>query len=129
MIWAGITLDGRTHLHVIERDSVTAEAHRAHLVDQLLESEDSHRMDRSVRSPNLIRMEHIGDPLQRAIATRKHLPGTIEGLKTALLNVCEWYYLPQELKNSFIPSKNLSVRPVHLKEETMPSIKHFFIIL
>ncbi|GFX10043.1 DDE_3 domain-containing protein [Trichonephila clavipes] len=74
MIWASITLDGRTHLHVFERVTVTASSYRdevlesyaclfrgaddpdfllkddnsrvhTHLADEFLESEDIRRMD------------------------------------------------------------------------------------
>ena len=132
MVWASILLDGRTHLHVFERGTVTAvryrdevlepyvrlfrgevnpdiilmddnaRPHRAHLVDEFLESEDILRMDWPARSRDLNPIEHAWDALGRAIATRNPPPRTIHGLKTALLN--KWDKLPKELIHSLISS-------------------------
>ncbi|GFX19263.1 transposable element Tc1 transposase [Trichonephila clavipes] len=86
MVWAGITLDGRTHFYVFARGTTTAV--RAHLVDEFLESEDIHRMDWPVISEDLISILHAWSALRRAIATHKPPLRTIQGLKTELLN--EW---------------------------------------
>ncbi|GFW23179.1 DDE_3 domain-containing protein [Trichonephila clavipes] len=82
-----ITFDGLIHTYIFERGSLTAVRYkdeRAHLVDEFLESEDIHRMDWPVRSPDLILIEHAWDPL--TIATRKPSLRTLQGLKTELLN-------------------------------------------
>ncbi|GFX01565.1 DDE_3 domain-containing protein [Trichonephila clavipes] len=85
-IWARIKLDGRTHLHVFERGTLTAvrhgdevlepylrhftvavdadfilidgnvRLHRAHLIDKFLETDDIHRIDRS----DFIPIDRIG---------------------------------------------------------------------
>ncbi|GBN10996.1 hypothetical protein AVEN_13658-1 [Araneus ventricosus] len=99
MVWAGIMLDGRAPLHVFERGTMTgvryrdeilepyvrlfrgaagsefilmddnARPHRALLVDEFLESEDTRWMDWTARSPDLNPIEHVWDALGRAIAT------------------------------------------------------------
>ncbi|GBN19312.1 hypothetical protein AVEN_216948-1 [Araneus ventricosus] len=129
----GFMLDGRTPLHVFERGIVTgaryrdeilepyvrlfrgavgpefilmddnARPHRALLVDEFLESEEIRRKDWPARSPYPIPIEHVCDALGRAIATRNHLPRTIQEMKTAaLLN--ERDQLPQEMINCLISS-------------------------
>ncbi|GBM29736.1 Transposable element Tcb2 transposase [Araneus ventricosus] len=132
MVWAGIMLDGRTHLHVFERGTVTgvryrdeilepyvrlfrgavgpefilmdnnARPHRALLIDEFLESENIRRMDWQARSPDLNPIEHVWNALGRAIATRNPPPRNILEMKTALLN--EWDQLPQEMINCLISS-------------------------
>ncbi|GBN14676.1 Transposable element Tcb2 transposase [Araneus ventricosus] len=132
MVWADIMLDGRTPLHVFERDTVTgmryrdeilepyvrlfrgavgpefilmndnARPLRALLVDEFLESENIRRMDWSATSPDLNPIEHVWDALGRANATRNPPPRTIQEMKTALLN--EWDQLPQEMINCLISS-------------------------
>ncbi|GBM75723.1 hypothetical protein AVEN_92726-1 [Araneus ventricosus] len=97
MVWAGIMLDGHTPLHFFERSTVTgvryrneiletyvclfrgavgpyfilmddnARPHRAHLVDDFLESEDIRRMDWPIRSSDLNPIEHVRDALLSAI--------------------------------------------------------------
>ncbi|GFU83641.1 hypothetical protein TNCV_1411791 [Trichonephila clavipes] len=64
----------------------------AHLVEEYLESEDIRRMNWPVKSPGLIRIEHVWDSLERAIATRKHSPRAIQSLKTELLNDDEAHF-------------------------------------
>ncbi|GBN82143.1 Transposable element Tcb2 transposase [Araneus ventricosus] len=89
MVWAGIMLDGRTHLHVFKRGTVTrvmyrdeilepyvrlfkaavgpefilmddnTRPYRALLVDEFLESEDISRMDWPARSPDLNPIEQV----------------------------------------------------------------------
>ncbi|GFT37198.1 hypothetical protein TNCV_1126631 [Trichonephila clavipes] len=54
-----------------------AMAHRAHLVDEFLESEDIHQMDCPVKSSEFIRIGYAWDVLEREIATRKLPPRTI----------------------------------------------------
>ncbi|GFX64328.1 uncharacterized protein TNCV_1500521 [Trichonephila clavipes] len=51
--------------------------HRAHLVDEFLESVDIHRMDWPVRSPILIHIERTWDALGWANANRNSAPRII----------------------------------------------------
>ncbi|GFV34642.1 transposable element Tcb2 transposase [Trichonephila clavipes] len=97
MVRAGITLNGRTDLHVFEKGIVNAVRYRDEvwapyfhlftsavrhefiLMDDnvrpiefiwsksFLESEDIHRMDWPIRSPDIIRVEHARNALGRAI--------------------------------------------------------------
>ncbi|GBN46032.1 Transposable element Tc1 transposase [Araneus ventricosus] len=108
MVWAGIMLDGRTPLHVFERGTVTgvryrdnildpyvrlfrgafglefilmddnARPHRALLVDEFLQSQDTRRMDWPARSADLNPIEQVrtlwGRQLQLATPSENH-PG------------------------------------------------------
>ncbi|GFV24676.1 DDE_3 domain-containing protein [Trichonephila clavipes] len=95
ILWTGITLDSRTHLYVFARGTVTAVRNmdlvlepyvrlftgatnpdfilmhgNARNVELILESGDIRLMDRPVRSPDVIRLEHAWDALGMTIATR-----------------------------------------------------------
>ncbi|GFX65013.1 transposable element Tcb2 transposase [Trichonephila clavipes] len=102
MVWAGITSDGRTHHYILVRGIVNVVRHR----DEVLEpyvcrftvgpdfvsmndkarqsrgeiSEDIRRMDCTVRSSNLIRIEHAEEALGRVIESRDSPTRTIQGL-------------------------------------------------
>ncbi|GFT24699.1 transposable element Tcb2 transposase [Trichonephila clavipes] len=75
-----------THPNRKRRENVRP--HRANLVDKFLKSEDIHRKDWPVRSPDFIRKEHAWNALGRTIVTRNTPPKTIQDLKTDLL--IEW---------------------------------------
>ncbi|KFM65521.1 Transposable element Tc3 transposase, partial [Stegodyphus mimosarum] len=77
--------------------------HRAHLVDNHLESEDIYRMDWLAKFPDLNPIEHAWDALWRATAICcQPPPRTIQELKIALLE--KWVQHPQGLLNSLINS-------------------------
>ncbi|GFX72532.1 hypothetical protein TNCV_4061291 [Trichonephila clavipes] len=63
MIWACITLNMAAHTSMsfwleFYFNGWQQKTHRAHLVDDFLESEDIRRMDWPIRSPEIIRIEH-----------------------------------------------------------------------
>ncbi|GFX60779.1 transposable element Tcb1 transposase [Trichonephila clavipes] len=103
LVWGGIILGSRTHLHVqsmtmtghIYRDVIleqhvrlfrgamgaeflfmddNARPHRANILDECLQSEDITRMDWPAYSPDLNPIEHVWDMLGRRIAARQPLP-------------------------------------------------------
>ncbi|GFX77184.1 transposable element Tcb2 transposase [Trichonephila clavipes] len=108
-------LGGRTHLHVFQRNTVTAvkyrdkvlepyvrlfrstvdpdfilmdgneRPHRVRMVDEFLESEYIRRMGRPARSPEFSPIEDAWDTPGRAIITRYRPSRILKGLKTAML--------------------------------------------
>ncbi|GFX34351.1 transposable element Tcb2 transposase [Trichonephila clavipes] len=76
--------------------------HRALLLDEFLESEDTRHMHWQARSPDLNSIEHAWDVLGRVITTCNPPPRIIQVMRTAFLN--EWNKLPQELINCLISS-------------------------
>ena len=98
MVWAGISVNGKTDLYVVENETLTAvrycneildqfvrpyasaispdfiliedniRPHRAHVTDAYLERETIMRMDRPARSPDLNLIEHTWDMLQLAVS-------------------------------------------------------------
>ena len=122
MIWAGISVDYKTDLHIIEgsltgakyRDNIlhpivrpiagtvgedfilmddNARPYRARIVNQYLEDEAIERMDWPSRSPDLNPIEHAWDILQQRISARQVLPQNRQELQTALQE--EWQQIPQ----------------------------------
>ncbi|GFT67334.1 transposable element Tcb2 transposase [Trichonephila clavipes] len=114
MVWASITMDGRTDLHFFDTVSVTvqryrdevlepyvhlfrgavgpdyifmddnAPCHRAVLIDGFLETENIQRMSDPANSPDLNPNEHVWDMLGRQIAALSHSPSSVTELKRAL---------------------------------------------
>ena len=114
MVWAGISIGGRTDLYVIDRGTLTgvrysgeilnpivrpladaigddfilmdddARRHSAMVVNQYLERETIVRMDWPSRSPDLNPIEYAWDLLQRAISSRIRLPNTRNELVLAV---------------------------------------------
>ncbi|GFV08979.1 transposable element Tcb2 transposase [Trichonephila clavipes] len=114
MVWAGIMMNGCTDLHFFDMGSVTAQryrdevlepyvrffrgavgpdlifmddnapCHRAVLIDDFLETENTRRMSRPANSPNLNPIEHVWDMLGRKITALSHPPSSVTELKRAL---------------------------------------------
>lgn len=79
-----------------------ARPHRAHVVDDFLETEDIARMVWPARSPDLNPIEHVWDALGRRVASREHPPTTHQALRVALQE--EWALLPQHEIDDIIRS-------------------------
>jgi hypothetical protein len=121
MVWAGISIDGKTDLHVIPgnlsgeryRDEIlhpivipysgavgygfilmddNARPHRARVVTDYLENETIERMEWPSSSPEMNPIEHAWDMLQKAVYTRPILPNNRQELSVALIE--EWTRLP-----------------------------------
>ena len=123
MVWAGISAQGKTDLHVIDNGTLTAlryvneildvytrpyagavgenfilmddnaRAHRARITDQYLEQATIVRMEWQARSQDLNAIEHAWDMLQTAVSSRRVQPASVQELRQALLE--EWDQIPQ----------------------------------
>ncbi|KAL0177266.1 hypothetical protein M9458_026160, partial [Cirrhinus mrigala] len=115
MVWGGISLEGRTALHVLARGSLTAiryrdeirrplvrpyagavgpgfllmqnnaRLHVAGVCQQFLQDEGIDAMDWPARSPDLNPTEHIWDIMSRSIHQRHVAPQTVQELADALV--------------------------------------------
>ena len=132
MVWAGISMDGKTDLYVLPQGTMTAvryrdevldvfvrpyagavgenfilmddnaPPHRARIIDQYLEDETIIRMDWPAPSPDLNPIEHVWDMLQRGIASRQQHPQTVGQLQVMLQQ--EWAALDQASVRRLIQS-------------------------
>ncbi|CAJ0924595.1 unnamed protein product [Ranitomeya imitator] len=132
MVLGGISLEGRTVLHVLARGSLTAiryrdeilrplvrpyagavgpgfllmqdnaRPHVAGVCQQFLQDEGSEAMDWPARSPDLNQIEHIWDIMFRTIHQRHVTPQTVQELADALVQV--WEEIPQETIRHLIRS-------------------------
>ena len=123
MVWAGISAQGKTDLHVIDNGTLTAlryineildvyvrpytgavgenfilmddnaRAHRARITDQYLEQATIVRMEWPARSADLNPIEHAWDMLKTAVSSRPVQPASVQELTQALLE--EWDQIPQ----------------------------------
>uniref|UniRef100_A0A8C7F5Z9 Transposase n=1 Tax=Oncorhynchus kisutch TaxID=8019 RepID=A0A8C7F5Z9_ONCKI len=139
MVWGGISLGGRTALHVLARGSLTAiryrdeilrplvrpyagavgpgfllmqdnaRPHVAGVCQQFLQEEGIDAMDWPARSPDLNPIEHIWDIMSRSIHQRHVAPQTVQELADALVQV--WEEIPQETIRHLIRSM-----PRHCRE-------------
>ena len=124
MVWGGISLEGRTALHVLTRGTLTAiryrdeilrpivrpyagavgpgfllmhgnaRPHVAEVCQQFLHDEGIDAMDLSARSTDLNPIEHILDIMSRSINQRHVAPQTVQELTDASIQV--WEEIPQE---------------------------------
>ncbi|GFU52500.1 transposable element Tcb1 transposase [Trichonephila clavipes] len=132
MVWGGISIGGRTDLHIIRNGTLTgrryadeilrphvipyagafgdsfvfqddnARPHRSRLVENMLEAETIQRMESPACSPGLNPIEHVWDMLGRRIAARPRPPAIVQDLEIALLE--EWNGIPQSLIDNLIAS-------------------------
>ncbi|GFU91635.1 transposable element Tcb2 transposase [Trichonephila clavipes] len=132
MVWAGIMINGRTHLHVVANGTMTgqryidevllphvrlfrgavgdkfvfmddnATCHRTLAVQDCLDSEGIQRLVWPVRSPDLNPIENVWDALERQVAGRNYPPANKNTLIRALTE--EWDKLPQQLLNNVVQS-------------------------
>ncbi|GFT75972.1 transposable element Tcb2 transposase [Trichonephila clavipes] len=132
MVWGGISIGGRTDLHIIRNGTLTgrryadeillphvipyagaigdsfvfqddnARPHGARLVENMLEAETIQRMEWPACSPDLNPIEHVWDMLGRRIAAQPRPPATVRDLEIALLE--EWNSIPQSLIDNLIAS-------------------------
>ncbi|GFV95851.1 transposable element Tcb2 transposase [Trichonephila clavipes] len=79
-----------------------APCHRTVAAEQLLESEDTERLDLPVRSPDVNPIEHVWDFLGRRLAACTLPPVMIRELRLALQD--EWAAMPQQLIDTLILS-------------------------
>ena len=132
MVWAGVSYDGRTDLHIIRNGTINAQRyrddileafvkpyagavgetfvliddnarlHRARIIDDYLETEAIDRMEWPAYSPDINPIEHAWDTLQRAIQAMPVAPGTLLQLETALKH--EWNNIPKSQLKHLVAS-------------------------
>lgn len=132
MVWAGIMVNGRTPLHVLQSGSMTgaryitevllphvrllsgafgpafrfmhdnATCHRTISVQDCLDSEDIQRLVWPSCSPDLNPIENVWEALGRRIAARRYPPTNQDILIRALKE--EWDNLPQQLLDHVVQS-------------------------
>ena len=140
MVWAGINVDEKTDLYVVENRTLTAVRycneildqfvtpyagaigpdfilmddhacpHRAHVTDAYLVCEAIVRMDWPARSLDLNPIEHAWGMLKHAVSARPMQPRTLQELEDALL--AEWRLIPQNRIQTLITSMHRRRRAV-----------------
>lgn len=124
MVWAGISMEGRTDLYIVPRGSLTAERyieeilqdyvvpyapfigdnflfmhdnarpHTAGIVREYLHQVNVPQIEWPSLSPDMNPIEHVWDMLGRRIRSRFPAPTTIRELEGALVE--EWEAIPQD---------------------------------
>ena len=132
MVWGGISLEGRTDLHVLNQGTLTAVRYRdeilrpivrpyagavgprfllvqdnarphvARVCRQFLDEEGINAVDWPARSPDLNPIEHVWDIMYRRIRHRAATPQTVQELTNALIQV--WQEIPQDTIRRLIRS-------------------------
>ena len=132
MVWGGISMDGRTDLHVFGRGGINAVRYRdeilepivrpfagaigqefilmqdnarphvAHVCMEFLEEEGIEVLDWPAVSPDLNPIEHVWDLLYRRVRGRRHVPQDVPELRQALVE--EWRAIPQNVIRRLIRS-------------------------
>ena len=140
MVWGGVSVQGKTDLHVFQNGTLTAvryrdevldpivrpyagaigpdfvlmddnaRPHRARIVDQYLDNESIERMDWPARSPDLNPIEHVWDMLGKAVRARENQPQTLVQLGQALQE--EWDRIPQQRIRNLIGSMRRRCRAI-----------------
>ena len=140
IVWAGISYDRRTGLHVVLNGTVNAQryiddvlgpyvilyagaigeefvlmddnatAHLARIVIQYLEDQGVERMYWPSRSPDINPIEHAWDVLQLHVCAWQHKPATRNELAAARIE--EWGLIPQRDMKKLIRSFQTRVREV-----------------
>lgn len=153
MVWGGISLGGRTALHVLARGSLTAiryrdeilrplvrpyagavgpgfllmqdnaRPHVAGVCQQFLQEEGIDAMDWPARSPDLNPIEHIWDITSRSIHQHHVAPQTVQELADALVQV--WEEIPQETATSSGACPGVVGRVYRHVEATHTTEPHF----
>lgn len=131
MVWAGISLEARTELCVLPRNSLNAvgyiqvleqhllpivpligdgcifmqdnaRPHVARIVTDYLDEHGIERLPWPAISPDMNPIEHLWDQLGRRIRSRNPVPDNLEELSAALIE--EWNNIPQEDISNLIRS-------------------------
>lgn len=132
MVWGGISLEGRTDLHVIANGTLTAVRYRdeilrpivrpyagavgpgfllvqdnarphvARVCRQFLDEEGIDTIEWPSRSPDLNPIEHLWDVMYRCIRRHQVPPQTVQELTDALIQV--WEEIPQDTIRRLIRS-------------------------
>ncbi|GFT58020.1 transposable element Tcb2 transposase [Trichonephila clavipes] len=117
LVYGGISIDGRTDLHIIRDGPLTARRyrddiirpivaigddfnlmddncrpHRANLVEDFVFEKDIVRMEWPAYSPDMNPIEYVWDALGRRVAGRQPPPQTLQELERALQE--EWDRIP-----------------------------------
>ncbi|GFU63483.1 transposable element Tcb2 transposase [Trichonephila clavipes] len=133
MVWAGIMINGRKHLHVVANATMKGQryidevllphvllfrgavgdkfvfmddnaiCHRTLAVQDCLDSEGIQRLVWPARSPDLNPIENVWDALGRQVAGRNYPPTNKNTLIRALTE--EWDKLPQQLLDNVVQSR------------------------
>ncbi|GFW29262.1 transposable element Tc1 transposase [Trichonephila clavipes] len=102
MVWAGIMINGRTHLHVVANGTMTGQRYidEVLLPHDCLDSEGIQRLVWPERSPDLNPIQNVWDALGRQVASRNYPLTNKNTLIRALTEECD--KLPQQLLDNVV---------------------------